>query len=92
MNKSDLVAAISAKTGSTKKEAEVALNAFVEVVTEALEKGDKVQLVGFGSFEVRKRAARKGRNPQTKEEIKIPASKAPVFKAGKALKDLVNKK
>ena len=92
MNKSDLVVAISAKTGSTKKEAEVALNAFVEVVTEALEKGDKVQLVGFGSFEVRKRAARKGRNPQTKEEIKIPASKAPVFKAGKALKDLVNKK
>ena len=92
MNKSDLVAAISAKTGSTKKEAEVALNAFVEVVTEALEKGDKVQLVGFGSIEVRKRAARKGRNPQTKEEIKIPASKAPVFKAGKALKDLVNKK
>ena len=64
----------------------------VDVVTEALVKGDKVQLVGFGSFEVRKRAARKGRNPQTKEEIKIPASKAPVFKAGKALKDLVNKK
>ena len=68
------------------------LNAFIDVVTETLVKGDKVQLVGFGSFEVRKRAARKGRNPQTKEEIKIPASKAPVFKAGKALKDLVNKK
>ncbi len=92
MNKSDLIAEIAAKTGSTKKDAEATLNAFVDVVTEALVKGDKVQLVGFGSFEVRKRAARKGRNPQTKEEIKIPASKAPVFKAGKALKDLVNKK
>ncbi len=92
MNKSELIAAIAAKTGSTKKDAEASLNAFVEVVTETLVKGDKVQLVGFGSFEVRKRAARKGRNPQTKEEIKIPASKAPVFKAGKALKELVNKK
>ena len=92
MNKSDLIAAMSAKTGSTKKDAEATLNAFVDVVTESLVKGEKVQLVGFGSFEVRKRAARKGRNPQTKEEIKIPASKAPVFKAGKALKDLVNKK
>ena len=88
MNKSDLIAAIAAKTGSTKKDAEATLNEFVD----SLVKGDKVQLVGFGSFEVRKRAARKGRNPQTKEEIKIPASKAPVFKAGKALKDLVNKK
>ena len=92
MNKSDLIAAIAAKTGETKKSAEASVNAFVDVVTGALVKGDKVQLVGFGSFEVRKRAARKGRNPQTKEEIKIPASKAPVFKAGKALKDLVNKK
>ena len=92
MNKSDLVAAMAAKTGDTKKASEAAVNAFVDVVTEALKKGEKVQLVGFGSFEVRKRAARKGRNPQTKEEIKIPASKAPVFKAGKALKDLVNKK
>ena len=92
MNKSDLVAAMAAKTGETKKGAEEAVNAFVDVVTKALVKGDKVQLVGFGSFEVRKRAARKGRNPQTKEEIKIPASKAPVFKAGKALKDLVNKR
>ena len=92
MNKSDLIAAIAAKTGETKKSAEATLNALTEVITEALVKGDKVQLVGFGSFEVRKRAARKGRNPQTKEEIKIPASKAPVFKAGKALKDLVNKK
>ena len=92
MNKSELIAAIAAKTGETKKSAEASLNAFSDVVTESLVKGDKVQLVGFGSFEVRKRAARKGRNPQTKEEIKIPASKAPVFKAGKALKDLVNKK
>ncbi len=92
MNKSELIAAIAAKTGDTKKDAEATLNAFISVVTEALAKGEKVQLVGFGSFEVRKRAARKGRNPQTKEEIKIPASKAPVFKAGKALKELVNKK
>ena len=92
MNKSELIAAIATKTGETKKDAEATLNAFIDVVTETLAKGDKVQLVGFGSFEVRKRAARKGRNPQTKEEIKIPASKAPVFKAGKALKDLVNKK
>ena len=92
MNKAELIAAIAAKTGDTKKAAEASVNAFVEAVTESLVKGDKVQLVGFGSFEVRKRAARKGRNPQTKEEIKIPASKATVFKAGKALKDLVNKK
>ena len=92
MNKAELIAAIAAKTGDTKKAAEASVNAFVETVTEALKEGDKVQLVGFGSFEVRKRAARKGRNPQTKEEIKIPASKSPVFKAGKALKDLVNNK
>ena len=92
MNKSDLIAAIAAKTGETKKSAEASVNAFVDVVTGSLVKGEKVQLVGFGSFEIRKRAARKGRNPQTKEEIKIPASKAPVFKAGKALKDVVNKK
>ena len=92
MNKAELIAAIAAKTGETKKSAEESVNAFVSVVTDALTKGEKVQLVGFGSFEVRKRAARKGRNPQTKEEIKIPASTAPVFKAGKALKELVNKK
>ena len=92
MNKSELIAAIATKTGETKKDAEATLNAFVNVVSETLAKGDKVQLVGFGSFEVRKRAARKGRNPQTKEEIKIPASKAPVFKAGKTLKELGNKK
>ncbi len=92
MNKSDLIAAMAEKTGETKKNAEASLDAFISAVTESLKKGEKVQLVGFGSFEVRKRAPRKGRNPQTKEEIKIPASKAPVFKAGKALKDLVNKK
>ena len=91
MNKGELVTAISEKTNTTKKIAEEFLNAFIEVVTEELKKGDKVQLVGFGSFEVRKRAARKGRNPQTKEEIKIPASTVPAFKAGKALKDVVNK-
>ena len=92
MNRMELVAAIAEKTGVTKKSADESLRAFIDTVTDALVNGDKVQLVGFGSFEVRKRAARKGRNPQTKEEIKIPASKAPVFKAGKALKDLVNKK
>ena len=92
MNKAELVAAVAAKTGETKKAAESTVNAFVEVITEELAKGEKIQLVGFGSFEVKKRAARKGRNPQTGEEIKIPASKAPAFKAGKALKDAVNKK
>ena len=92
MNKAELIAAIAAQTGDTKKAAESSVNAFVDVVTKSLVKGEKVQLVGFGSFEVRKRAARKGRNPQTREEIKIPASKAPVFKAGKALKEVVNKK
>lgn len=91
MNKAELVEAMATKTGETKKSAEASLNAFVEVVTDSLKKGEKIQLVGFGSFEVRKRASRKGRNPQTGEEIKIPASKAPVFKAGKALKELVNK-
>ena len=92
MNKAELITSMAEKSQLTKKDAEIALKAFIDSVQEALEGGDKVQLVGFGSFEVRKRAARKGRNPQTKEEIKIPASKAPVFKAGKALKDLVNKK
>ena len=92
MNKADLVAKVAEASNLTKKDSEVALNAVVGAIQEALVKGDKVQLVGFGSFEVRTRAARKGRNPRTKEEIKIPASKAPVFKAGKALKDSVNKK
>lgn len=91
MNKAELVEALATKTGETKKSAEASLNAFIEVVTDALKKGDKVQLIGFGSFEVRKRAARKGRNPQTGEEMKIAASKAPVFKAGKTLKEKVNK-
>ena len=92
MNKAELVAAVAAKTGDTKKAAEASVDAIVAAIKESLKKGEKVQLVGFGSFEVRKRAARKGRNPQTKEEIKIPASKAPVVRAGKQLKELVNKK
>ena len=92
MNKAELIAKIAEESKLTKKAAEAALDAFVVSVEGALKKGEKVQLVGFGTFEVRQRAARKGRNPQTKEEIKIPASKAPVFKAGKALKELVNKK
>ena len=92
MNKAELIAKISEESKLTKKAAETALDAFVTSVEEALKNGEKVQLVGFGTFEVRETAARKGRNPQTKAEIKIPASKAPVFKAGKALKELVNKK
>ncbi len=91
MNKTDLINAIAAKSGLNKKNSEAALNAFTSTVEESLAGGEKVVLVGFGTFEVRKRAARKGRNPQTKEEIMIPASKAPVFKAGKVLKDKVNK-
>ena len=91
MNKAELISAIALKTGSSKKAAEESLNAFVDVTSTALKKGDKVTLIGFGTFEVRKRAARKGRNPQTGAEMKIPASKAPAFKAGKALKELVNK-
>lgn len=90
MNKSDLIAAVAAKTGETKKNAEASINAVIDVIAETLAKGDKIQLVGFGSFEVRSRAARKGRNPQTGKEMKIAAKKAPVFKAGKALKDAVN--
>ena len=87
MNKADLVSMIAAKSNLTKKDSESALNAFVETVQTALKKGEKIQLVGFGTFEVRERAARTGINPRTKESIKIPATKAPVFKAGKALKD-----
>jgi len=89
MNKTELIAAIAANADITKKDAEAALNAFTGTIEGALKKGDKVQLVGFGSFEVRARAARKGRNPATGKEINIPASKAPVFKAGKALKDAI---
>ena len=91
MNKSELVDAMSAKTGCTKKASEESLNALLEVIKETLVKGDKIQLVGFGSFETKTRAARKGKNPQTGAEMKIPACKAPSFKAGKALKDIVNK-
>ena len=90
MNKTELIAALAEKTGSRKQDAEKALNAFVDVVTEALAEGNRVQIVGFGSFEVKERPARVARNPRTGEEITIEASKAPVFKAGKALKDSVN--
>ena len=89
MNKNELVAAVAAKTGLTKKDAEKAVLAMVDTVTEALVKGDKVMLVGFGSFETKTREARIGRNPKTKEAINIPATRAPLFKAGKALKDAV---
>ncbi len=90
MNKTELVAAIAEKTKLSKKDAEKALKAFTEVVTDELKKGEKIQLVGFGTFEVAERAAREGINPTTKEKIQIPASKAPKFKAGKALKDMIN--
>lgn len=90
MNKTELVAAMAEQSGLSKKDAEKALKAFTDVVAEQLRKDDKVQLVGFGTFEVSRRAAREGRNPQSGEVMKIAASKAPKFKAGKALKDLVN--
>ena len=90
MNKTELIYAISEKSGLNKKSSETALNATLSVIEDALKAGDKVVLVGFGTFEVRNREARKGRNPQTSEEIQIPASKAPVFKAGKSLKDVIN--
>jgi DNA-binding protein HU-beta len=93
MNKAELVAKVAEKTNMKKKDSEAAINAFLSTVEETLVKGDKVQLIGFGTFETRKRKAREGRNPRKPDEtIKIPASKAPVFKAGKALKDAVNKK
>ena len=90
MNKTELIDAMAYKTGMTKKNAEAALNAFVETVSEELVKGGKVALTGFGTFEVSERAEREGRNPQTGETMKIAASKAPKFKAGKVLKDQVN--
>ncbi len=90
MNKAELVAVIAEKAGISKKDAEAALKAFTEVVSEELAKGGKVMLIGFGTFEVSERSERTGRNPQTGEEMKIAASKAPKFKAGKALKDAVN--
>ena len=91
MSKTDLVGAVAAKTEPSKKDAEKAVNATLEAITQALANGDKVQLIGFGTFEVKERAERIGRNPQTKQEIIIPASKLPSFKAGKALKDAVSK-
>ena len=90
MNKTELVAAMAEQTNLSKKDAEAALKAFIDVVSEELKKGEKVQLVGFGTFEVSERAAREGRNPQTGETMEIKACKAPKFKAGKALKDMMN--
>ena len=90
MNKTELIAAVAEQAGISKKDAEKALKAFTDVVAEELKNGGKVQLVGFGTFEVSERAEREGRNPQTKKTITIPASKAPKFKAGKSLKDMVN--
>lgn len=90
MSKTELVAAIAEKTGLTKKDSEAAVNAFVETVTEQLKNGEKVQLIGFGTFEVSERAERIGRNPQTGAEMTIAASRVPKFKAGKALKELLN--
>ena len=91
MNKTELIAAVAEQSGLSKKDAEKAISALVESISETLAKGEKIQLVGFGTFEVRERAAREGVNPRTGDKIKIAASKAPVFKAGKALKDAVNK-
>lgn len=90
MNKTELVAAVAEQAGLSKKDAEAAVKAFTDVVAEALKAGDKIQLVGFGTFEVSERAAREGRNPRTGETMVIEASKTPKFKAGKVLKDLVN--
>lgn len=90
MNKTELVAAVAEQADISKKDAEKVLKAFVDVVTEEMKKGEKVQLVGFGTFEVSERAAREGRNPQTGKTMKIEACRAPKFKAGKALKDAVN--
>ena len=89
MNKTELISAMSENANMTKVDAEKALKAFIDTVTEELKNGGKIQLVGFGTFEVAERAARKGRNPKTSEEIMIPASKSPRFKAGKSLKDIV---
>ena len=91
MNKAELIAAVAEKASLSKKDSEAAVNAALEAISAALQDGNKVQLVGFGSFEVKKRAARTGRNPRTKEVVEIPASQVPVFKAGKALKDAVGK-
>lgn len=90
MTKSELVSAMSEKTGLSKKDAAASIDAFVEIISDVLKHGDKLQFVGFGTFEVSERAARTGRNPQTGEDIKIPAAKIPKFKAGAALKNAVN--
>lgn len=90
MNKTELIAAVAEKAEISKKDSEKALKAFIDVVTDELKNGEKIQLVGFGTFEVSERAAREGRNPKTGETMTISASKSPKFKAGKALKDLVN--
>ncbi|AEG13846.1 MULTISPECIES: HU family DNA-binding protein [Desulfofundulus] len=90
MNKAELISQVAEKTELTKKDAEKAVSAVLSAIEEALARGDKVQLVGFGTFEIRERAARKGRNPQTGEEIEIAAARVPVFKAGKALRDAVS--
>lgn len=92
MNKTELIAAMAEQAGLSKKDAEKALKAFTDVVSSELKKGEKIQLVGFGTFEVAKRAAREGRNPQSGKPMKIAASKAPKFKPGKALKDALNAK
>lgn len=91
MNKTELIAEVAKKVGLSKKDAERAVSATIDTITETLSAGDKVQLVGFGSFETKSREARMGRNPKTKEPIQIPASKVPVFKAGKALKEIISK-
>ncbi len=91
MNKAELISSVAEKTELTKKDAEKAVSAVLDTISEALARGDKVQLVGFGTFEIRERAARKGRNPQTGQEIDIAAARLPVFKAGKALKEAVSK-
>ena len=91
MTKAELIAAVADKTGLTKKDSEKAINAVFDSITSALTNGDKIQLIGFGTFEVKERAARTGHNPRTGEELKIPACNVPSFKAGKALKDAVNR-
>ena len=92
MNKAELIAEVAAKAGLSKKDSEKAVNAALDTITDSLVKGEKVQLVGFGGFDIKERGVRMGRNPKTKEEIEIPASRVPQFKAGKALKEAVDKK
>ncbi len=92
MTKADLIAAVAEKSGFSRKDSEKAINAVIASITDALTSGDKVQIVGFGTFEVRERAAKEATNPRTKEKIQVPAKKAPAFKAGKALKDAVDAK